>query len=329
MVQNATSTKEVKMLNRDFTKSNKEYFKANLRPLIAIAVFLVVGIIIFSIFGMNGNFEISGYNEFTISVNDTIAEKYSTHQREIGNIINSYGGQFDTMTIYGEGDDAKYVIRYMEDLTISEQAEINALVADKLQIEDTKISSHIEVGKSVENQDYLYAALSILIIIAIATIFAYARYNGAAGLSVMLANIFGLLGYMSIGTLIRLRIGMSYLAMLVMLTMLISYVAITIFESMHKSSWLMSGDYGTAIKKGVQENKSKFIVLAFAIIAIGLGFVMFGTSGIKYISLNIMFMAVAMLAVAFYVIPFTWSVFITLARKREYRIKSSQIEEKN
>jgi len=317
------------MLNRDFTKSNKEYFKANLRPLIAIAVFLLVGIIIFSIFGMNGNFEISGYNEFTISVNDTIIEKHSTHQREIGNIINSYGGQFDTMTIYGEGDDTKYVVRYMEDLSASQQAEVNALVAEKLQVEDTNVSSHIVVGNSVENKDYLYTALSILILVTIATIFAYARYNGAAGLSMLLANLFGLLGFMSVGTILRLRIGMSYLAMLVMLPLLITYAAISIFESMHKSSWLMSGDYGNAIKKSVQANKTKLIVLAFAVIAIGLGFAMFGTSGIKYTSLNIMFMSVTMLAVAFYVIPFVWSVFITLARKREYKIKSTEVEEKN
>lgn len=317
------------MLNRDFTKSNKEYFKANLRPLIVIAVFLLVGIIIFSIFGMNGNFEISGYNEFTVSVNDAISEKHSTHQREIGNIINSYGGQFDTMTIYGEGDDTQYVIRYMEDLSASQQAEVNALVAEKLQIEDTKVSSHIVVGKSVENKDYLFTGLSILLIVTIATIFAYARYNGAAGLSMLLANLFGLLGYMSVGTILRLRIGMSYLAMLVMLTLLITYAAISIFESMHKSSWLMSGDYGNAIKKGVQANKTKLIILAFAVIAIGLGFAMFGTSGIKYTSLNIMFMSVTMLAVAFYVIPFVWSVFITLARKREYKIKSTEVEEKN
>ncbi len=317
------------MLNRDFTKSNKNYFKANLRPLIAIGVFLLVGIIIFSIFGMNGNFEISGYNEFTISINETIKNKHTAYQREVSDIINSYGGQFDTMTVYGEGDDTKFVVRYMEDLSISEQAEVNALVAEKLQVEDEAISSHVVVGKSVENKDYLYTALSILLLLVVTTIFAYARYNGAAGMAMLLANLLGTLAFMSAGAILRLRIGMSYLPMLVMLNLLISYVAISIFESMHKSSWLMSGDYGNAIKKSIQANKPKLIVLTFAIIAVGLGFAMFGTSGIKYISLNIMFMAVTMLAVAFYVIPFVWSVFITMSRKREYKIKSTEIEDKN
>lgn len=317
------------MLNRDFKKSNKEYFKSNLRPLIAVAVFLLLGVLVFSIFGMNGNFEIAGYNQFTISVNETLAEKYSTHQREIGNIVNSYGGQFDTMTIYGEGDNTQYVVRYKQDLNDSHQAEINLLVAEKLQIDAKNVSSHIEVGKTVENKDYLYTALSIVLLTVVLTIFAYARYNGASGISVMLANIFGTLFFMSIGTILRLRIGMSYLAMLVMLNMLIDYVAISLFESMHKSSWLMSRDYSNALKTAINTNKRKFITLAFAVIAIGLGFAMFGTSSIKYISLNIMFIAVVMLAVAFYVIPFIWSVFITITRTREYKIKPSAVETKN
>ena len=58
------------MLKRDFTKSNKEYFKQNRIALISIALFLVLGIVIFAIFGMNGNFEIKGYNEFSITVGE-------------------------------------------------------------------------------------------------------------------------------------------------------------------------------------------------------------------------------------------------------------------
>ncbi len=56
------------MLNRDFTKPNKDYFKANLIPLICVAVFLFVGILIAGICGMNGNFETKGYNEFSIVI---------------------------------------------------------------------------------------------------------------------------------------------------------------------------------------------------------------------------------------------------------------------
>ena len=47
------------MLKRDFTKSNKNYFAKNKFILISIAVFLLVGILIASIFGFNQNFELN------------------------------------------------------------------------------------------------------------------------------------------------------------------------------------------------------------------------------------------------------------------------------
>jgi hypothetical protein len=39
-------------------------------------------------------------------------------------------------------------------------------------------------------------------------------------------------------------------------------------------------------------------------------------------------MAVILLAVALYVIPFVWSVFITRCRQREYKIKPTSVETK-
>ena len=44
------------MLKRDFTKSNKDYFLKNKILLICVAAFLLIGILVASIFGMNGNF---------------------------------------------------------------------------------------------------------------------------------------------------------------------------------------------------------------------------------------------------------------------------------
>ena len=70
------------MLRRDFTKSNKEYFRQNRVALISVALFLIIGIIVFTFFGMNGNFEIKGYTEFTVTVGESKAEDKLTHQHE-------------------------------------------------------------------------------------------------------------------------------------------------------------------------------------------------------------------------------------------------------
>lgn len=314
------------MLNRDFTKSNKEYFKSNYKVLIAIAVFLLACVLVFALMGMNGNFEMRGYNEFTISVNEKIADNYAKHQREIGDIINSYSGEFDTLTIYGEGDDTKYVVRYMKDLSNNEQIEVNALVAEKLDVHVQNVSEHVEVSSIVKSMDYIYTAVSILLIIVVATIFCYARYNGASAISIIISCLLGSLMFIGISTILRLRIGISYFAMLVLLNLLICYIAINLFETMHKASWLAAGDYSNAINSGMKSTKNRMIIISFGILLIGLVFALFATSAMKYLSVNLMFMAVTLLAVGLYLLPFTWSVFITLSRRRTYKIKSTETE---
>ena len=104
------------MLRRDFSKSNKEYFKQNRIALISVAVFLIIGIVIFAVFGMNGNFEIKGYNEFSITVGQKQTANFGDDQQQISKIINSFDGKFDNLSIYGEGDDTKYVVRYLKDI---------------------------------------------------------------------------------------------------------------------------------------------------------------------------------------------------------------------
>ena len=316
------------MFKRDFNKPNKEYFKNNKNVLIAIAVFLLVGILVFAVFGMNGNFELSGYNEFSVVVTDAKAKDFSKYQREVSGVINSYNGKFDTMLISGEGDNTQFVIRYSKDLSNGALAEINELVAEKLDDEISSISNHTHIKPIVKNADYVYTVLSILLIIVVASIFAYARYNGASALTVIIANLLGTLGFMSIGAILRLSIGMSYFAMLVILNMLIVYLAINLFETMHKSSRLMSRDFRTAIDTAVESSKTRMCVLSIGLMVIGLLFILFAPSTIKYVSLNLMFMAVILLAVALYVIPFVWSVFITQCRQRDYKIKASSVENK-
>ena len=317
------------MLNRDFSKSNKEYFKQNRVVLIAIGVLLLVGILVFAICGMNGNFEIHGYNEFSVIVSEAKTEDYSKHKDAIGNIVNSYNGRFDNVIIYGEGDDTKYVVRYLDDIQSESVLEINSLIAEELSVDIDSVSSHIHVGPTVKGTHYLFTAVSILLLIVIATIFAYIRYNGASALAIIIGCLLGTLGYMAIGSILQLCVGMSYLAMLVILNMLIIYAGVSLFETMHKSSWLVSGDYSEAMKVAIKRSRFALAVMSIAIMAIGLLFVLIAPLTIKYTALNIMFMSVTLLATGWYVIPFMWNVFITYCRKREYKIKPSANEKKS
>ena len=328
MAKNVTSTKEVKMFRRDFTKSNKEYFKKNKFLLIGFAAFLLIGVIIFSIFGMNGNFEVKGCYEFNATVTENHKKDFNDYRKDIGEIINSYNGNFDTMLIMGEGDNTQFVVRYTKTIDDKDIVEINKLVAEELDINVEDISEHVKVKPVIKNTDYLYAAVAILLLIVIATIFAYVRYNGASAITIMLACLLGTLSFMSIGAILRLTIGMSYLAMLTILNMLIIYSTISTFEDMHKSKWMAARDFATAIKSSIKSSMFRFIFVAFALLIIGIVLIMFAPANIKYVSLNVMFMSVVFLAVALYIVPFVWSVFITRTRLRDYKIKAEKSETK-
>ena len=310
---------------RDFTKSNKDYFNKNKFILIGVAIFLIIGIVLWSVFGLNGNFEIKGYTEFSIKAGENKAN-YSAICETAQEVVNSYGGNYDNYQIFNEGDNTEIVIRYTNALTSENQAKINADIASNLELDDYQISEHISVKPVVDKIDYLYTAAAILIIAVVAILFAYFRYNGASALSLMIAYIMGTLGYISISAILRLSIGASFLAMLVILNTVITYFAFNLFESIRNSSWLGNGDYATALKSAFKETKLRTSLLSIAILLLGVLFVVVAPVTLKYVSLNIMFMAVVVLATAWYVIPFVWSALITSSRKKVYRVKATKEE---
>ena len=242
------------MLNRDFTKSNKEYIKKNKFVLIGTVALLVIGILIACFFGFNGNFEMEGYNEFSVNVGSVSGKDARECREDIKKIVNSYGGDVDTISIFNEGDLTQYVVRYSNNLSAENQSKINAEISVELEIEVSRISSHIEVDAVVKASDYIYTAAAILLLVVIATLFSYFRYNGASAIALLSACALGTLGFMSIGAILRLSIGLSYFAMLVILNLLIVYAAFNIFESIRESSFLESDDYSNAIQTAMKKS---------------------------------------------------------------------------
>ncbi|MGN0787839.1 MAG: hypothetical protein ACI4L6_02070 [Candidatus Onthoplasma sp.] len=314
------------MIKRDFSKSSKEYFKENKIPFIVLTALIVVGIIIASIFGFNGNFEMKGYNQIEISVAED--DNYSLISKTAGQIVNSFGGDFDSTQIAGVGDNTIIIVRYMNDLSALDQQKVNEKISDSLSIEITKISGHKHVQKIVQAKDYIYTIASILIISLVAVIFAYARYNGASGLALLLSNLLGTLAFVSVSAILRLEIGLSYFAMLVALNLIIIYFAIEIFEHMKKESWLSAKDYATALESAMKSTKFRFSFISIAVMLVGLLFVLFAPTTIKYTALNIMFIPVVCLATVWYVLPFVWNLLIPKCRQRLVKVKTADTGKK-
>ena len=307
---------------RDFTKSNKDYIYKNRIGLICVSVFLLIGIIVFAVFGMNGNFEINGYTEFSISAGaDT--SNYATVYNTAQEVVNKYDAKYDGYLIYGEGENTEIIIRYTENISAENQNRINEDLYNKLGLE---ISEHTFVKPIVNKMDYIYTVAALSVILLAATLFAYFRYNGASATSLALSCIVGTLLFISIGSILRLSIGLSYFAMLVILNLIITYFAFNIFESIRSSSLLGNKDYAAALKASLKETKLRISLISVAIMIIGVLFVVAAPLTLKYVSLNIMFMSVVVLASAWYIIPFFWSLFITKPNNKTYKVKATKEE---
>lgn len=317
------------MLNRDFTKSNKEYFNKNKIVLIVLTLFLVVGVILACTVKLRGNFELAGYNEFSVKIGSET--KVNAASKKIEQVVKSYNSGFDTILVYGEGDDTQLVVRYMKNLSADEKSEIATKIAEKLEIGVENVGEHNHVSAIVKNTDYIYASVAILLLVALSALFAFIRYNGASALAVIISCLIGSAGFVSICAILRLTVGMSIFAIMVVLNLLIVYGCLNVFESMRKASWLEAGDYANAIKTAMNQSKFRMNALAIAVFAFGLLFVLIAPSALKYVALNLMFVSVVELAVCLFVLPFVWSACITHCKKRVKKVKQPKqqpVEEK-
>ena len=184
-------------------------------------------------------------------------------------------------------------------------------------------NGHATVSGVANYKHYLFTALAILVLVIAATIFAYIRYNGASALAIILASLFATCGYIALSTILRLTVGLSYFVMLIALNLLVVYCCIMLFENIRKTSWLASEQYAQALEDGIKQSRTRLITISIAIFVVGLLFIIIAPVSIKFVSINILFMAVALLAVMLYVVPFVWNIFIPY-RKKAVKVKKEK-----
>ena len=308
------------MLNRDFSKNTMAYINKNKVSLILVSIILVVGLIMGLTLGMNTNFEMSTHQKFSVSITEQNIKNETSYVNSIKEVLRVYDADYDYYQISGEGDNTQIVVRYMNKLSDSNQTRVNNAIAEKLDIEVTKISNHVEVGAVVRNNDYIYTAMIILLMVAGASLFALFRYNGASAVSIIIANTFGTLLLMCASIIFRLQIGMSYFTMLIILNALIIYSSLMMFENIRTGSWLVNKEYSNAISNARKHTKFMNGFIAVAVEAIGIAFVLFATAPIKSVSLNICYLAVVYLFVTQYIVPFVWNVCITKTKPHNKEI---------
>ena len=320
------------MINRDFSKSGKQYIKQNKVVLIVLAVILALGIVMMCAFGFKGGADVSGYNNFSINIG-SIYESYKLedYTKQINENLSAYNGNLQSIQVAGEGDSTTLVIKYSGKLTDVEK--LNGDIANDLLVNLSKFSEHTKVGASLTSNDYIYAVACGLIILAIAVVYIAFRYNLACAITTFASSLLGVALLLALTAIFRLTINSSFLAINIITLLLIMGENLMFFDSLNKSRENLKdkNDRSAQLSNTLKTSTFRQKFMYGAIFALALIFVILMPNTIKQASLIMLFATIITLFVAVYALPFVWCLTITqvsdkIRVKKEKVVKATQTE---
>lgn len=142
------------------------------------------------------------------------------------------------------------------DLSSEKQTEYREALAEKLGFENAdQISDFKLVTNMVESNNIWLVVLSIGIVIICAFVFAWIRYDIFAGISFLVAYLHGIIMFFALSAITRIPIGLSSLAIAVVLTFIMSAVLVHIFEEYRKVARLHIEDKQSTSEKLIGAQK--------------------------------------------------------------------------
>ena len=320
------------MINRDFSKSGKQYIKQNKFVLISLAVILVVGIIMLSVFGFKGGADVKGYNTFSINIATQYeVDKLEDYTKQINDTLSKHDAKLYSVQVTGEGDSTTLIVKYNGN--IKDVSRFNGDLSFEMKVGINKYSEHTKVGASLTSKDYIYAVACGLIIITLAVIYSAWRYNLAFGITEFASSLLGVGLLMAFTAIFILTINSSFLAINIITILLILGENFMIFDSLEKERAKLKdkSDRSTQLVNTLKANSFRQKFMYVAIFAIALVFVILMPNVIKQASLIALFATVVAMFVTVYAIPFVWCLTITqvsdkIRVKKEKVVKAKQTE---
>ena len=299
------------MINRDFTKSNKQYIKQNKMILISLALILILGLVITCIFGFKGGTDIEGCNTFSINIGTEYdAEKLDTYTSNINTLLNEHKAELKSVQITGEGSETTLVVKYSGD--IKNIVNFNVDVSNTFNLTYLAVSQHSAIGASVTTKDYVYTIAAGLIILALASVYISIKYNLACAITAMAGSTLGVMLLLALTSLFRLTINSSFLAINIITLLLILAEGLIMFDSLEKERAKLKdkNDRSAQLNNALQANAFRQKLTYGAIFAIALIAIILMPNTIKEASLIALFATVVTMFVTVYALPFVWCLTI-------------------
>ena len=299
------------MINRDFTKSNKQYIKQNKVVLISLALILILGLVITCIFGFKGGADVDGCNTFSINIGTEYdAEKLEDYTSNINAILTEHKAELLSVQITGEGSETTLVVKYSGE--IKNVINFNVEISNNFNLSYLSVSEHSTIGASVTSKDYIYALATGLIILALASVYISIKYNLACAITAMSGCALGVMLLLALTGLFRLTINSSFLTINIITLLLILAENLIMFDSLEKERAKLKdkNDRSTQLNNALQANAFRQKLTYGAIFAIALVFVILMPNTIKQASLIVLFASVVTMFVIVYALPFVWCLTI-------------------
>ena len=271
------------MINRDFTKSGKQYIKQNKFVLIALAIIILAG-------GFNGGSDVSGYNTFSIKIGTEYkADELTVYTENIKVNLAENDADLISVQLTGEGDATTLVVKYTGKVESIDK--LNKELAADFKLDATKITEHTSVSANLKSKDYIYAVVAGLIILTLATIYAAIRYNLACAISAMGGSLLGVSLLLSLSAIFRFTINGSFLAINIITLVLILAESFMMFDSLEKERVKLTdkNDRSSQMINTLQANSFRQRFTYGALFALALIFIILMPTVIKQASLIMLF----------------------------------------
>jgi len=218
------------------------------------------------------------------------------------------------------------------DLSDEIQLQYREALAEKLGLENTdKISDFRTVTNMVESKNIWMVALSFGIVVICMFVFAWVRYDLFAAISFLVAYLHSIMLYFALNGITRVPIGLTSLAVMVVLNFIMSALLVAVLEEYRKLAKLHIDDKLTTSEKLISSQKKTFIpfiAIATVVILISLMLLLSPSFMVRLASISVLIALVVCAYTAVLLVPGLYA-YLTDLNKASISARLSRNDTKN
>lgn len=302
--------------------------------LISVIVILLLGALVFGIFGANTAPDYKDGYELNVSVDANIGKASDVLKSATESYLESKGVQYSKYDVSTLDDGGILIIRFSEN--ISDKISLTDLeVAVEEDMQGTEILKSIEVtAKLVERNDYssnsaLWITVGLAVALVLAFVYVTIVHKIQASVAVFAVSILASMVFASILTITRISVRNFFLPSIIATGALSAIFALSIVAKCTNTLKVSSNDkisYSVIAEKSVKSSILGMIFATGLLVVFALVIVILGSSFFKFLGLQIAISAICSFVTAYILTAFLWEKLKPYSKKRSDNVGPSKEE---